>query len=257
MKSRRLVALVLSAVVVAWAPQIQSAETQNPQIERQTFLDTDGKAIRDAQVEIRAAQLAWENRLRNLGIHLKAEGRQPEQDPDYQKWFERLVQLKEDQALLNKKASDSFIAFVKFRLSSDGESEKAYRNKLKGALSEAEDLGTQYRQLEDFKNPYVKSATATSHGTNKRKENKTTRKGAEGQQEGAPRNLGILKIDGLKGTLHTERISSEKLLDRLKEFRKFEPQKPDVKLPGGSTSGGTKNPSKTIPNKRGFGDVDF
>ena len=51
MKTRRLAALVLSAVVVAWTPQIQSAETQNPQIERQTFLDTDGKAIRDAQVE--------------------------------------------------------------------------------------------------------------------------------------------------------------------------------------------------------------
>ena len=59
MKSRRLAALVLSAVVVAWTPQIQSAETQNPQIDRHAFLDTDGKAIRDAQVEIRAAQLAW------------------------------------------------------------------------------------------------------------------------------------------------------------------------------------------------------
>ena len=145
-------------------------------------------------------------------------------------------------------------------------------------MSEAEDLGTQYRRLEDFKNPYVQSVIAGARGTNKLKETKTTRKGTEGQQErvelpskrhleanisfqspeeGAPSNLGMPKTDGLKETLHTEKISSGRLLDRLIEFRKFEPQKPDVKVVGGNMAGGTKPSGGVVSPKPQVDPADF
>jgi hypothetical protein len=152
MTNHNITSLILLAIVLTATPQLRGAEQSGAKIDRRVVLDTDGKAIRDAQTEIEAAKLEWENRLRKLAIHLEAEGRQPLQDPDYQGWAERLEQLREDQAILKRKASEAFIAFVKFRLSPDAKSDKIYRQKLKDALSGADSLGTQYRQLQDFKN---------------------------------------------------------------------------------------------------------
>ena len=153
MDNHNVTSLILLAVVLVATPQLHGAEPDGPKIDRRVFLDTDGKAIRDAQTEIEAAKLEWENRLRMLAIHLEAEGWEPRQDPDYQGWAARLEQLREDQAILKRKASEAFIAFVKFRLSPDAKSDGIYRNKLKDALSGADALGTQYRQLQDFKTP--------------------------------------------------------------------------------------------------------
>lgn len=153
MDNHNVTSLILLAVVLVATPQLHGAEPDGPKIDRRVFLDTDGKAIRDAQTEIEAAKLEWENRLRKLAIHLEAEGWEPRQDPDYQGWAARLEQLREDQAILKRKASEAFIAFVKFRLSPDAKSDGIYRKKLKDALSGADALGTQYRQLQDFKTP--------------------------------------------------------------------------------------------------------
>jgi len=153
MDNHNVASLILLAVVLVATPQLHGAEPDGPKIDRRVFLDTDGKAIRDAQTEIEAAKLEWENRLRKLAIHLEAEGWEPRQDSDYQGWTARLEQLREDQAILKRKASEAFIAFVKFRLSPDAKSDGIYRNKLKDALSGADALGAQYRQLQDFKTP--------------------------------------------------------------------------------------------------------
>jgi len=73
MDNHNVTSLILLAVVLAATPQLHGAEKNVPRIDRRVFLDTEGKAIHDAQTEIEAAKLLEKGLTGLPGSLLKVE----------------------------------------------------------------------------------------------------------------------------------------------------------------------------------------
>ena len=140
-------------------PMPQTIHVENPNtgashtIER--FLLNEGQAILRARQELDGFEINWESRIRVLSHAIISVGRNPQADPEFQAWAERLEQLRSDRLRLNHMAKDAFISWVKFQQIPDIASQTHYESALDAGKSKALAIRGHYNQLSKSKAPHL------------------------------------------------------------------------------------------------------
>jgi hypothetical protein len=176
MKALKWIVIIVIGAALPWGYQNLSRPT--PDIEKpddEGFIPTtsreaqplslekfylgEGRMILRARQELDAFEEDWMGRIRDLGRAIRDTGRNPDHDPDYIAWNERLDKLRRDRRQLNAMANDAYISWVKFRQIPSSGSEKRFEQILSEGKAQGVLISNRYRQLKTLKNPRLARAS--------------------------------------------------------------------------------------------------
>jgi hypothetical protein len=114
-----------------------------------SFAERHAPELLRAQGELDGMEAQSAARVAELEGILQELGRTPNADPDFQQWSEALRNIRQAQSSLREDLHEAYLAYRKFELSPDPESEKAYQDILRRGRDSAAQTRGRYERLRE------------------------------------------------------------------------------------------------------------